>query len=138
MVLAAGVDERREVVRLEVAAEPEGDQERESDLLGSRGLADPLRERPAAGGSEGEGDAVAHAGATRRDEPAVLQDAELPVDVAGGDVPEARQAALHRLEQIPAGHRAVVEEAEEGALGGVQVGHLTFPSGRWTVPIIFP
>ena len=59
---------------------------------------------------------------------------QLAVHVARGHVPEPGEAALGLLEQLPAGPRAIVEEPEQRALGGVE--DLTFPCGGWTIVVM--
>ena len=112
-------------------AEPEGDQQWEADLLLTGILGDPRRERLPPGGRDRVRPAVAPSRRPGLDEAPVLEQLQLAVDVARRDIPKALQPGRDLLQQVPARLGALVEEAQERALGVVEVGHLslTFPSG---------
>src|SRR5262249_51255273 len=124
-------DERGERGVVEVAAEPERDEQREADLLVAGRLGQPGRKRAPARGRDRERAPVAGTGRSRLHELALLERGELPVDVALRHVPEAGEAGFRLLEQLPPGLRAVVEHPEERALRRVQLGaKLDIPLGK--------
>ena len=126
MLAAAGVEESRQRVVVEVTPEPQGDEEREANLLRPGCLRDPRAELPLARGGERERSTIACARCAGSDEPSRFEGAKLAVDVARGDVPEPRQPPLDLLQEIPPGAGTVVEEPQQRALGGVQPWHCAF------------
>jgi hypothetical protein len=122
----ARVDERAQCGGIEVAPEPECDEQGEADLLGTWFLADPRCERTAAGGGDFEGPAVARAAGASGDKPSFLEGAELAVDVAGGEVSEAGKPGVDLLEKVPPSLEPVVEEAKQIDLSATDDDQLVF------------
>ena len=120
-VRAAGVvEDLGQTAGRELVTEENGEQESRANEVGPRVGRDPRLEGLAPRIGDRVRHAVPRAGVADLHVPALGEDAQLPVDLAAGDIPEVADGQLDERVEVPAGHGPVGQEPQQRSRGGVQ------------------
>ena len=122
---AGVVEDLGQTAGRELVTEENGEQQARADEVGPWVGRDPRLEGLAPRVGDRVRHAVPRAGVADLHVPALGEDAQLPVDLAAGDVPEVADGQLDEAVEVPARHGPVGEEREQRSRRRVERSILT-------------